>query len=351
MAGTVGTSRQQHLGVSGVGTARARNNRRTSVSSECGSLQQDASFVPPVFEKSPDVLVQLDKIRGNLLFSELDDNQWSVVKNAMRPIQFALGSYIIKQGDEGDYFYVVETGRCDIYVHPTKKVFSGEGDLEIGEFKTSIGPEKSFGELALMYNQPRAATVQAGTDCVLWAVDRRTFRSIVMHSTNAKRNLYKNMLRRVEILSKLTENERDRIADAVKPVKFHAGDVIIREGDNSSKMTMNFYMIEEGEVACTKAGQAPEEAKRLGSGDYFGEIALLTDSPRQATVTALTEVRCVTIDRDCFNRLFGPLLEVLSTRMAMYNLPNQPPPPAATTAAATATATSPTASTTSVSIP
>jgi len=293
----------------------ASSRRRTSVSSEChsGNLASDATFVPVFHPKSDETLTRIDKIRGNLLFSELDDNQWTVVKNAMFPVDFPAGGMIIKQGDEGDNFYIIETGECDVYVNQQAR--RGPRTDDLGNLVVSLGVDGSFGELALMYNQPRAATVKARSQVRLWAVDRQTFRNIVMYSTNAKRNMYKSTLRKVKILEKLTEYERDRIADAVKPAVFENGHVIIREGDEEK--VNEFFMIEEGNVVVTKAGQ---EVMRLSTGDYFGEIALMTDRPRQATITADGVVRTVTLDRECFQRLFGPLREFLGTQMSMYSM-------------------------------
>lgn len=67
---------------------------------------------------------------------------------------------------------------------------------------TSISEGGSFGELALIYGTPRAATIKAKTDCRLWAIDRDTYRRILMGSQIRKRKLYDELLRNVEILSR-----------------------------------------------------------------------------------------------------------------------------------------------------
>ena len=76
----------------------------------------------------------------------------------------------------------------------------------------ACGKGDSFGELALMYNAPRAATARAKTDCVLFAVDRITFKFILMDTTTKKRNLYDSVLKNVPILATLTEYERSTIS-------------------------------------------------------------------------------------------------------------------------------------------
>ena len=77
----------------------------------------------------------------------------------MQKVKFAPGDVIIKQGDEGDRFYVLESGTCDI---PVK----GKGSV----MKALRGVD--FGELALLFNQPRAATVTAESDVVVWQASR-----------------------------------------------------------------------------------------------------------------------------------------------------------------------------------
>lgn len=69
-----------------------------------------------------------------------------------------------------------------------------------GNLVTTIGESGSFGELALIYGTPRAATVKSKVDCKLWAIDRDTYRRILMGSTIRKRKLYEELLCNVSIL-------------------------------------------------------------------------------------------------------------------------------------------------------
>ena len=78
---------------------------------------------------------------------------------AMDTVKFKPGQTIIRQGDEGDSFYVIGAGTCDISIR-------GKGSV----MKASRGV--AFGELALMFNQPRAATVTAESDVVVWQASR-----------------------------------------------------------------------------------------------------------------------------------------------------------------------------------
>ncbi|XP_006108722.3 cAMP-dependent protein kinase type I-beta regulatory subunit-like, partial [Myotis lucifugus] len=86
--------------------------------------------------------------------------------DAMFPVTHIAGETVIQQGDEGDNFYVVDQGEVDVYVN--------------GEWVTNISEGGSFGELALIYGTPRAATVKAKTDLKLWGIDRDSYRRILM---------------------------------------------------------------------------------------------------------------------------------------------------------------------------
>lgn len=312
--------------------------RRTSVSAE--SLNPTASsnenWTPPFHAKTEDQVQRLKKsISGNFLFSHLDDEQSTQVLGALvekpipakdikvmnvlsplnpcppasepsRPnVRRSLSLQVITQGDQGDYFYVVEKGAFDVYVNPTGTLQPGPDGL--GKKVATIESGGSFGELALMYNAPRAATVistEAG--CNLWALDRITFRRILMDSTFERRRLYESFLEEVPLLSTLTKYERSKIADALEAQKFPAGTTIIREGDAGEA----FYLLETGEAEAFKAG-ITNPVKSYQKGDYFGELALLNDAPRAASVVSKTEVKVATLGKDGFQRLLGPVESIM----------------------------------------
>jgi CRP/FNR family cyclic AMP-dependent transcriptional regulator len=94
-----------------------------------------------------------------------------------------------------------------------------------------------------------------------------------------------DLLKRVPIFDGLDNRELQRIAASMKPRTFRAGDTVTTEGQGG----VGFFVIEDGEAKVTVHGN---ERRRLGPGDYFGEIALLTDRPRTATITAESELRC-----------------------------------------------------------
>lgn len=212
---------------------------------------------------------------------------------------------VISQGDAGDYFYVVEKGSFDVHVNSSGSVQAGVDGM--GDQVGNIQAGGSFGELALMYNAPRAATVVSSeAGCTLWALDRVTFRRILMESTFARRRMYESFLEEVPILSTLTPYERSKIADALETQKFTPGDIIIREGDPGHA----FYLLESGEADAYK-GEPENRVLHYSKGDFFGELALLNDAPRAASVVAASDVKVASLGKNAFQRLLGPVEGIL----------------------------------------
>ncbi|KAH7412001.1 cyclic nucleotide-binding-like protein [Phaeosphaeria sp. MPI-PUGE-AT-0046c] len=279
-------------------------NRRTSVSAESlkPASADNESFTPPFHQKTQDQLSRLKSaVSGNFLFSHLDDDQSAQVLGALheKPIP-SKDIKVIQQGDVGDYFYVVEEGSFEIYVNKSGKLEAGADGL--GTKVGTVGPGGSFGELALMYNAPRAATVMSSEPSTLWALDRVTFRRILMDSAFQRRRLYEGFLEEVPLLSSLTPYERSKIADALETKKYPPGTIIIQEGDVGE----SFYILESGEAEVFKRG-VDQPVKRYNKGDYFGELALLNDAPRAASVVSKSEVKLATLGKHGFQRLLGPV--------------------------------------------
>lgn len=290
-----------------------RGRRRTAVSAEAGVdpklLRQKWEAEKKTYEKSD---AEKDHIRtilkANIFLKNLDDDQTDVIVDSMFPKEYNDGDVIIKQGDPGEEFYVVDSGVPEVYVNKdgaeVKVLTYGEGD--------------AFGELALMYNAPRAATVKANGAVKVWALDRLTFKVILMDTTMKKRNVYKGFLEQVDLLKSLSEYERLTIADSLVAETFPANHEIIRQYEAGDK----FYIIEQGSVVCTQSPAPSEpavEVMRLKAGQYFGEIALLTQEPRKATVTTAEPTKVLSLDRSTFVRVMGPLKDILKRNMEQYS--------------------------------
>ncbi|XP_077296909.1 protein kinase, cAMP-dependent, regulatory subunit type 1 isoform X1 [Arctopsyche grandis] len=282
--------------------------RRGGISAEPVTEEDAVSYVKKVVPKDYKTMAALSKaIAKNVLFSHLDENERSDIFDAMFPVNCLPGEPIIQQGDEGDNFYVIDCGDVEVLVN--------------GELVTTIGDGGSFGELALIHGTPRAATVRARVATKLWGLDRDSYRRILMGSTIRKRKLYDEFLSRVSILDSLEKWERLTVADALESVSFEDGETIVRQGEPGD----DFYIIVEGCALVLQQrseGSGPREeieVGRLGASDYFGEIALLLDRPRAATVRAVGPLKCVKLDRARFERVLGPCADILKRNITQYN--------------------------------
>jgi len=285
--------------------------RRVSVSAESMDpsklKEQQANLV--VIEKSPDVASRLlEVVAKSALLRTLDEDQRDkIVKAFSGPLIKSDGEDIIVQGDIGDVFYLLEKGEVDVYI---KKGASNE--IRVHTYKAG----DSFGELAIMYNAPRAATCRSKGEAKLWALDRVSFKVIVVAAAMQKREQFVGFLKKVPILESLTEKELMTMADSMAQEKYNHGDVICRQGEPGEY----FYIVHEGAAVCKqKDGNGADKiVAELSSGNYFGEIALLTEKPRQATVVAEGPLKVLALDKATFTRVMGPMDEIMKRNMSSY---------------------------------
>merc|ERR1719229_116925 len=215
---------------------------------------------------------------------------------AMKEVNIKSGEKVIKEGDDGDFLFVIEKGTLDCL-----KVINGEENT----VKTCDAGDV-FGELALLYNCPRAASVVAKVDSLCWQLDRESFNNIVKDSAAKKRNKYETFLKSVALISSIDAYERSQIADALVPETFASGSEIVRQDEPGDK----FYIVEDGALYATKGGKRVMEYKQ---GDYFGELALLKNQPRAASVVVESEeAKVLSMSRLSFSRFLGSLQSLLA---------------------------------------
>ncbi|XP_071476978.1 cGMP-dependent protein kinase 1-like [Diadema antillarum] len=168
-----------------------------------------------------------------------------------------------------------------------------------------MGPGKVFGELAILYNCTRTATVTAVTDAKIWAIDRTVFQMIMMKTGMQRHEEYYNFLKSVPLLKDLSSDNLFKLANSLEVDYFHEGEYIIVEGSRGD----TFYIICRGQVRVTQSVQGhkePQEVRMLDKGDFFGEKALLSEDVRTANVLAdKGGCECLVVDRTAFNELIG----------------------------------------------
>eukprot|EP00924_Labyrinthula_sp_SR-Ha-C_P007951 maker-scaffold_41-snap-gene-1.33-mRNA-1 protein AED:0.27 eAED:0.27 QI:0/0/0/0.2/1/1/5/0/1230 len=300
-----------------------------------------------------------DSIQANFIFQHLTDTQLEQVLSSFERIIVEPNQVVIKQGEKGDKFYVVSSGVFDCFVSPVDE--NGQIKTELGNLvhtyestETGLG-NPSFGELALMYSDRRAASIIAKTNGVLWALDRKVFKKMFLKGSNQK--IFK-LLYKIPIFEPLTKSQVQRLTDVVFEQTFQPGERIIRQGDMGDAL----YIVTEGEVRCVvsnmeplvpsdsnekspsapitphmNSGRRPSskgrqfkfkrsvsqkdkeiEVLRVKVGEYFGERALLYKEPRAASVYVVEgsaepcPAKCLVLNRASFEQLLGPLQDLIA---------------------------------------
>jgi CRP-like cAMP-binding protein len=285
-----------------------------------------ADYVPPVVEKSDNIKkLIMSIVTTNVLFASYAADEQAAIVDAFEKVECGIDQKVITQGESGDNFYIVECGGLDVLIKSSD-----------GEKKTAtLGPGTSFGELALMYNTPRAATVKVSDPCVLWQINRKTYREIVVYYKYKRNKEYMEFVKEVKIKdSKLVDllkpDEIEKFTVSLDKEVYQPGDYIIRQGNVGDQ----FYIIADGNVEVYQSdGQGGEnKLASLSKGAYFGEKALLSDDLRAASCVAEGgPVTVLSLGREDFNDMLGSFDELVNAKNNAAATP-EAAPEASTTA-------------------
>jgi len=268
-------------------------------------LKDEEDNSPNYEHTTEEIEFLLDKTSSNLMFMGLDKDMKVEIIKQMYKENVPKGKEIIVQGDKGTTFYVIVKGKFDIVVD--------------GSTVASFDKGKCFGELALMYNAPRAATVKATVDSEVFTVHRRAFRKALRAAVRTAQSRNMKFLKSIPEFAKLEEADIKAIDGALVPYEFEQGEVVLRQGEEGDR----FYLIISGAATWTKV-DGPNKSKQsgdLGLGKYFGERALLKKQKRAATITAKTKLRTLTLSKEDFDLVVTPHQAVFNDRLKSYEKP------------------------------
>jgi len=277
--------------------------QRASVSAEAyGAWNKVTEFTPPVHAKTEEQKSRLiGVLKSCFMFSVLDKANMDIIIDAMVEKDAIADERIIQEGADGDCMFVIEKGNIECL----KKIGGEEKVVK------TCGAGDFFGELALLYNCPRAASVETRDPAILWQLDRNTFNHIVRDSSMKKREKYDKFINGVPLLETLGQYERGALADSLQQESYPAGSTVIQQGDDGNR----FYLVQAGELTASKDGK---EVLKYKVGDYFGELALLNNEKRAATIVADTDVELVWIDQKTFKSLLSSLEDAMKRGAAKY---------------------------------
>ncbi len=212
--------------------------------------------------------------------STLTQDQLVEISRTIQPQIFQPNSAIIRQGEKGDKFYILLNGKADVYIHKP-----GGSEIQVSQLK----PGQYFGEMALLGGGVRSATVKASQDgpASVVALDEKAFNSLIDESRSLREELMglverRNTYHQLQTLSSLDEHVLSSILKDKEPIVHKEGHEIIKQGDVGD----TFYLLLDGQVDVLVKDEQDSEVlvNQISRGSFFGEMALMGNKRRNATV-------------------------------------------------------------------
>ena len=209
------------------------------------------------------------------------------------------GETLFERGDAGDAFYVVASGRARVIGRDP----AGR-EISLAVMKRC----DHFGEIALIENVPRTATVRAAEDCVLLRLSREDFLNFVNAHPHVRVALERflrdfstrDFLRQFTAMATVPAELLRQVLEQLDERTVEAGSVVVHEGEIPDR----FYIVREGMLEVSTRDNGTEKIVRaVGSGEFFGEIAFAHNSLRTATVVARTRTSLYTLSREAFEKI------------------------------------------------
>jgi|SRR5579864_8647061 len=234
----------------------------------------------------------LAALRAAPTWSDLPQGRLLELARVMRIEEVPVGTEVVRQGDPGSRFYLIARGGFEVRVDDVPQVRLGRGDF--------------FGERALLHGAPRAATVVATEPSRLFVLDRADFDRLLATDLSARARIEAGLVYREEVAAMalfgdLEPGELGALLSRLVPLTVDQGETVIRQGDPGDR----FYIVRSGGVSVARDG---EVLARLGPGEAFGEIALLLDVPRTATVAATEPTSLLALDSQDFRDVLASYL-------------------------------------------
>uniref|UniRef100_A0A3B4ANG5 cGMP-dependent protein kinase n=1 Tax=Periophthalmus magnuspinnatus TaxID=409849 RepID=A0A3B4ANG5_9GOBI len=285
------------------GQRNRRRGAKAGVSAEPSSRTDDSRTLPKFnmeqarVPKDPSVQGQLlEALMKNQYLRRLDPQPLRLMVECMYARSYQQGELVTQQGERGHHLFVLAEGKLEV--------------LQNQRLLSSLSPWTTFGELAILYNCTRTASIRAVDSVETWALDREVFQNIMRRTAETRQEEHRDFLRSVSILRDLPEEKLSKMVDCLDVEYYDRGEYIIREGEEGS----TFYIIAQGKVAVTQSTEgrrSPVLINTLQKGDYFGEKALISDDVRSANIVADEDgVECLVIDRETFDQTVGTFSEL-----------------------------------------
>jgi len=247
----------------------------------------------------------------------------------MTECYFRTGDIIFEQGQIGDAFFVIVSGRARVIARD-----SANREVSLAVLKRG----DHFGEVALILDVPRTSTVRAADDLVLLRLDRSEFLAIIGENPDLRVALerylkefaIRDFLKRFTALGVVPAPLLRQIIEQLEELNVAAGTIVFRDGDPGDR----FYVVREGTLDAFKRIEGADRLlNSIGPGEFFGELALLDNGRRSATVVARTKAELYSLSRDAFVQIvdasaeFRHRLEQVAQSYKDRGHRQEPPPP------------------------
>ena len=252
-----------------------------------------------------------DSLKRTPVYNQVpDEYKRSHLVKSFRARIIEPGDVVFEQGQYGDQIYVLDSGQIERFMQ--------KGD-EDPILVSTIGPKTTFGFTSFLFNTQRVSTIRAKERTLLWELDKPTFELFQDSSSDiasianiTDRRKLRRLLQNHFLFNRLDKLGPHEI-ESFFPVKFRAGEEVFKQGDAGD----NFYIIKSGEFErhirprrSTRNGEngngyneKRSRVKTLGEGQSFGELSLMYNAPRSATIRARTDAECWAISAESYHRL------------------------------------------------
>ena len=239
-------------------------------------------------------------LNTHFIFANLPISSKVQMISEMKLYRVETGKYIFKQNDIGKNFFIIAKGSVEVIID----------DKPVAV----LNPVESFGELALLQDFPRSASVKTLSRVYLWILDRKTFTATVKEASSHSRAENKKFIETLPLFSTMSHEQIESLVEKLIEFQYLPNKKIITEGEHGDFC----YFVKEGNVVCLRNKQI---INRISQGGYFGEQALLSNSVRTATVIAETNVKCIALRRNDLEEMLGSELKKIilenSTRITI----------------------------------
>uniref|UniRef100_V5GQA3 cGMP-dependent protein kinase n=1 Tax=Anoplophora glabripennis TaxID=217634 RepID=V5GQA3_ANOGL len=269
--------------------------RRSGIISQPTEYLEDDEYVTYLKSKEEQNLIRTALENNDFLSHILQEKRLQHFIDCMYKQQVKEGETLITEGESGSHLYISNNGRFEITIQES--------------FIDTFSDVRVFGELAILYSAKRHATITCLENGSVWTLDCPVFKKLIIKTAIEEQEEMVSFLKNVPKLNTASKEHLYQVTNLLKIEFFATAKEIVKQGEGGNK----FYIIRAGSVTVIRNN---DKVAQLGKGQFFGELALLKDDFRQATVVAdAPGTECLTLTRKEFIDHFGEVDEFINLKM------------------------------------